>query len=110
MTKNTVESVRGKELTSARNLPGANKLNLVCSQGELNRKQKRDFSELSSNIAHAEDDDFETKPPARKKQDNAASHFNGDYSFVVGKHAKAGPVRKEVKPRKSSSFKCGLPN
>ena len=70
----------------------------------------RDLSELSSDIAYAEDDDFETKTPARKKHqklDSVDSHLNGEYNFVEGKHAKAGAFGKEVKQRKSSSFKCG---
>ena len=50
----------------------------VYSRVEFSRKQKKEFSELTLNVAHAEDDDFETKPPARKKQDSADSHFNGD--------------------------------
>ena len=92
MEKNNFEVCQGQG-TDTRNHAGGNKLNLVCSRGELSRKQKRDVLSLSSTFPDA-DDDFETKPSAQKKPRKlgiSPSHWDV----------------KSVNPRQSSSFKCG---
>ena len=84
--KNKFEVCQGQG-TDTRNRAGGNKLNLVCSRGELSRKQKRDVLSLSSNL-HDPDDDFETKLAAQKKPRKigiSPSHWRLKFKFCPTK-------------------------